>query len=102
MTIQWPHAIIIKSYADMAELADAHDSGSCEHSLMQVQVLLSASEALILLSFNEIGAFFVHWAIRSNSPLHKNLSWRVQAEELFCKTREGEETDMNWNLGGYR
>ena len=26
----------------MAELADAQDSGSCEHLLMQVQVLLSA------------------------------------------------------------
>ena len=27
--ITW-NAIIIKSHADMAELADAHDSGSCE------------------------------------------------------------------------
>ncbi len=26
----------------MAELADAHDSGSCERNFMQVQLLLSA------------------------------------------------------------
>ena len=30
------------SYADMAELADAHGSGPCESDFMQVQVLLSA------------------------------------------------------------
>ncbi len=35
-------AIISKSYADMAELADAHGSGPCECKFMQVQVLLSA------------------------------------------------------------
>ena len=28
--------------ADMAELADAHGSGPCEHKFLQVQVLLSA------------------------------------------------------------
>ena len=35
-------AIISKSYAGMAELADAHGSGPCESDFMQVQVLLSA------------------------------------------------------------
>ena len=34
--------IIDGQYADMAELADALDSGSSEGSFMQVQVLLSA------------------------------------------------------------
>ena len=33
---------IRSSYADMAELADAHGSGPCESNFMEVQVLLSA------------------------------------------------------------
>ncbi len=37
----FPYAII-KMIADMAELADALDSGSNENFLVQVQVLLSA------------------------------------------------------------
>lgn len=35
----------------MAELADAQDSGSCEHLLMQVQVLLSAPSVMVYKSF---------------------------------------------------
>ena len=30
------------TYADMAELADAHGSGPCDRKVMEVQVLLSA------------------------------------------------------------
>ncbi len=33
----------------MAELADAHGSGPCDSNIMEVQVLLSASETLIQL-----------------------------------------------------
>ena len=31
----------------MAELADAHDSGSCERTLLQVQVLFPAPETIV-------------------------------------------------------
>ena len=34
--------ILVKQFADVAELADAHDSGSCELSLIGVQVPSSA------------------------------------------------------------
>ena len=42
--------------ADMAELADAHGSGPCESSLIQVQVLLSALKNS--LEINVPGLFF--------------------------------------------
>ena len=38
------HAILTKSHADVAELADALDSGSSEVKFVQVQVLSSAPE----------------------------------------------------------
>ena len=38
-----PDAILFKQFADVAELADAHDSGSCEITLIGVQVPSSAS-----------------------------------------------------------
>ena len=37
-----PGAILFKQFADVAELADAHDSGSCEITLIGVQVPSSA------------------------------------------------------------
>ena len=46
-------AIISKSYAGMAELADAHGSGPCESDFMQVQVLLSAPIFKVLTSFSQ-------------------------------------------------
>ncbi len=36
------NVVAIRNFTDMAELADALDSGSSEGSFMQVQVLLSA------------------------------------------------------------
>lgn len=42
----------------MAELADAQDSGSCEHLLMQVQVLLSAPNETQLNQKGLTGFFF--------------------------------------------
>ncbi len=42
-----PHHLLVDGilYADMAELADALDSGSSDFTVIQVQVLLSAPTA---------------------------------------------------------
>ena len=39
---KWSKASVLLSYAGMAELADALDSGSSESNFMEVQVLLPA------------------------------------------------------------
>ena len=58
-------------YADMAELADALDSGSSEVTLIQVQVLLSAPQKE---SFNrKVGAFLFVSAGTLPPTKHTNI-----------------------------
>ena len=54
----------MRPYADMAELADAHGSGPCERKFLQVRLLLSAPDYLILI-------FFQYYEYKISSVIYK-------------------------------
>ena len=68
-TFDKKHAIMTKFRAGMAELADAHDSGSCVLKDMQVQVLFPAPKSGR--KFVRIFLLFVRYAERLSTLLCK-------------------------------
>ncbi len=77
-------------FADMAELADALDSGSSEDSLMQVQFLLSAPKLTIFLQAKTLDnayckAFrglllFYHAHKKAHKILYKYIKMQVKCK----------------------
>ena len=82
--------------ADMAELADAHGSGPCDSNIMEVQVLLSASKALIQTVW---GSFYCRRSLMVKHQLPK-LESRVRfPSPAFMlrgdRTRKGASVKQN-------